>query len=153
MKALPTSIVLAFAVAALPAAAQQSRPVLEPRTADAIVDHCLDYARQAGYQVAVAVFDHGGNLASFSNAHSPASGALAQWKGRSAAVYRVSTRQAADWNLPQAPMIATAEGGLPLFVGDVAVGGVGVSGAPSAFDAQCGTHAAEAAGLSVTPQA
>jgi len=147
------ALAIATTTVVSPATAQQSRPVLQPRTADAIVDHCLDYARRAGYQVAVAVFDDGGNLASFSNASSPASGAVAQWKGRSAALYRVSTRQAADWNVPHAPMIATAEGGMPLFVDDVAVGGVGVSGAPSAFDAQCGTHAAEAAGLSVTPQA
>src|SRR5690606_41387607 len=108
MKALPTSIVLAFAVAALPAAAQQARPYLEPRTADAIVDHCLDYARQAGYQVAVAVFYHGGNLASFSNSHSPACGVLSQCKGRTSAGYCDFTLQAADWYLPPAPKHAIA---------------------------------------------
>ena len=45
------------------------------------------------------------------------------------------------------------EGGVPLFAGDVPLGGVGVSGAPSAFDAECATVAAEAAGLSVEAKA
>ena len=48
--------------------------------------------------------------------------------------------------------IATMEGGVPLFVRDgTAIGGVGVSGASSEFDTECGTRAAEAAGLLVSP--
>ncbi|MEZ0471606.1 heme-binding protein [Luteimonas salinilitoris] len=78
---------------------------------------------------------------------------MAQWKGRSAAIYRRSTRETAAWNVPTAPMIAAMEGGVPLFARDgTAIGGVGVSGAPSEFDAECGTRAAEAASLAVSRQ-
>ena len=131
--------------------AQTMRPVLDFKTADAIRDHCLANAGQAGQAVAVAVFDDGGDLVSYSNhGASPAAAALAQWKGRSAAVYRSTTRDTATWNSPAAPMIATMEGGVPLFARDgTAIGGVGVSGASSEFDAECGTRAAEAAGVMV----
>jgi glc operon protein GlcG len=132
--------------------AQTARPFLDFKTADAIRDHCLANAAQAGLSVAIAVFDDGGDLVTFANhGASPAAAALAQWKGRSAAVYRRSTRETATWNAPTAPMIATMEGGVPLFARDgTAIGGVGVSGASSEFDAACGTRAAEAASLLVT---
>ena len=133
--------------------AQTMRPFLDFKTADAIRDHCLANAAQAGETVAVAVFDDGGDLISFSNhGASPAAAALAQWKGRSAAVYRSSTRDTATWNTPTAPMIATMEGGVPLFARDgTAIGGIGVSGASSEFDADCGTRAAAASSLMVSP--
>lgn len=132
--------------------AQTMRQVLDFKTADAIRDHCLAHAGQAGQAVAVAVFDGSGELVSFSNhGASPAAAALAQWKGRSAAVYQSSTRDTATWNTPTAPMIATMEGGVPLFTRDgTAIGGVGVSGASSEFDTQCGTRATEAANLLVS---
>jgi glc operon protein GlcG len=132
--------------------AQTARPFLDFKTADAIRDHCLANAGQASHAVAVAVFDDGGDLVSFSNhGASPAAAAVAQWKGRSAAVYRWSTRETATWNTPNAPMIATMEGGVPLFARDgTAIGGVGVSGASSEFDAACATRAAEAANLLVS---
>jgi uncharacterized protein GlcG (DUF336 family) len=132
--------------------AQTMRPVLDFKTADAIRDHCLANAGQAGLAVAVAVFDGSGDLVSFSNhGASPAAAALAQWKGRSAAVYQISTRDTATWNSPAAPMIATMEGGVPLFARDgTAIGGVGVSGASSEFDSDCGTRAAQAASLLVS---
>ena len=155
MKAIVASAALLFACTSVsPAGAQQSRLVLEPRTADAIVARCIAHARDAGQSVAVAVFDHSGELVSFSNhGAAPGAAAVAQWKGRSAAVYRRSTRETGGWNVPTAPMISTIEGGVPLFAGDVPLGGVGVSGAPSAFDAECATVAAEATGLSVEARA
>src|SRR5690606_30580117 len=98
-------------------AAQDSRAVLQAATADAIRDHCLARAAGAGVPVAVAVFDHGGDLVSFGrhDGTTPATGAVAQWKGRSAAVYLNPTAVTGTWNVPTAPMIATAEGGVPLF--------------------------------------
>ena len=70
-------------------AAQESRAVLQSATADAIRDHCLARAAGTGVPIAVAVFDHGGDLVSFGrhDGATPATGAVAQWKGRSAAVY------------------------------------------------------------------
>ena len=145
-------IALATLLVSAGSQAQTMRPFLDFKTADAIRDHCLAHAGQAGQAVAVAVFDGSGDLVSFSNhGASPAAAALAQWKGRSAAVYQASTRDTATWNTPTAPMIATMEGGVPLFTHDgKAIGGVGVSGASSEFGIQCGTRAAEAANLLVS---
>src|SRR5690606_40621917 len=86
-------------------------------------------AREAGHEVAVAGYDQSGELLSFARGQaSPAAAEVARWKGRSAAVFRRSTLETADWNLPTVPMIATIEGGVPLFTADGApVGGVGVS--------------------------
>jgi uncharacterized protein GlcG (DUF336 family) len=152
MKPIVASLVTTAAlIASAGSQAQTMRPFLDFKTADAIREHCLANAGQAGHAVAVAVFDDGGDLVSFSNhGASPAAAAVAQWKGRSAAVYRRSSRETASWNAPTTPMIATMEGGMPLFARDgTAIGGVGVSGASSEFDAECGTRAAEAAGLLV----
>lgn len=135
-------------------AAQESRAVLQSATADAIRDHCLARAAGTGVPIAVAVFDHGGDLVSFGrhDGATPATGAVAQWKGRSAAVYLNPSAVTGTWNVPSAPMIATVGGGVPLFTRDgTGIGGVGVSGAAPEFDAECGTLAAEAAGLVVAP--
>lgn len=134
--------------------AQGMRAVLDAATADAIRDHCLARAAGAGFTVAVAVFDHGGDLVSFArhDGATPATSAVAQWKGRSAAVYLNPSAATGTWDMPTAPMIATIGGGMPLFTRDgVGIGGVGVSGAPPEFDAECGTLAAQAAGLLVSP--
>lgn len=151
MRSIFASLVAAAACfGSMASQAQVMRPVLDFRTADAIRNHCLAEAGKAGHTVAVAVFDQGGNLMSFANGSSPAAGAVAQWKGRSAALYMNSTLEAASWNMPTAPMLSTAEGGVPLFTGDgVGIGGIGVSGAPSEFYAKCGRVAAEAVGLTV----
>ncbi|WP_028920300.1 GlcG/HbpS family heme-binding protein [Pseudoxanthomonas suwonensis] len=155
MKAtLPVVVAVAASLGAAiaPLHAQSLRPALDFATADAIRDHCLAAADRAGYTVAVAVFDAGGDLVSFGKDRtSPAAGAVAQWKGRSAAIYGYSTAQTATWNIPAAPMISTAQGGVPIFTTDGQdLGGVGVSGAPSEFDEACGTAAVQAAGLRVT---
>ncbi|WP_372013803.1 GlcG/HbpS family heme-binding protein [Pseudoxanthomonas sp. 10H] len=133
--------------------AQTLKPALDPSTADAVRDHCLAHAKRSNHAVAVAVFDQGGQLLSFANhGASPAAGEVALWKGRSAAMYRFATRETANWNMSAAPHISTAEGGVPLFTREGAsLGGVGVSGAPSAFDAECGARGAAAAGLVVSP--
>lgn len=159
MHPIDTTLALALSVAALaglaaPAArAQTLTPTLDFATADAIRDHCLAHAQESGHTVAVAVFDQGGNLVSFARDRtSPAAAEVALWKGRSASIYLHSTRETATWNVPTAPLISTAEGGVPLFTPEgVGIGGVGVSGAPSEFDAECGATGAEAAGLRVTP--
>lgn len=153
MKTVFASLAAAtFLCASAVVVAQESRAVLQSATADAIRDHCLARAASAGFPVAVAVFDHGGDLVSFArDAGRPAVGAVARWKGLSAAVYLRPTVETGTWNMATAPMLATAEGGVPLFTRDgVGIGGVGVSGAPSEFDAGCATAAAEAVGLAVS---
>lgn len=149
---LALSLAVSACLAAAPLRAQERVAALEQASADTIVEHCLAHAAGAGHDVVVAVFDQGGNLVAFKRGGAaPAAAAVAQWKGRSAAVYRTSTRETGSWNVPAAPMIATIEGGVPLFTADGAVaGGVGVSGAPPEFDAACGEIGARAAGLRVT---
>jgi glc operon protein GlcG len=154
MKTVLACLALAVLSASPGVTAQSTRAVLDAATADAIRDHCLARAADAGCVVAVAVFDHGGDLASFArhDGATPATGAVAQWKGRSAAVYLNPTAETGTWNMATAPMIATIGGGMPLFTPEgVGIGGVGVSGAPPEFDAECGTRAAQAAGLVVSP--
>lgn len=132
------------------AGAQDMRPVLNFETAQTITDHCMDQARDGGAAVAVAVYDQGGVLVVFARMDgvSPGFSEVARWKGRSAAVYLTSTAEKARWNAPTAPMLSTVEGGVPLFEEDgTGLGGVGVSGASSAFDAECGAEGAAAAGL------
>jgi glc operon protein GlcG len=136
------------------ASAQRLRAVLDGATAAAIRDHCLASAGAAGHSVAIAIYDHGGELVAFQrhDGATPATSAVAHWKGRSAAVYLNPTAETGTWNMATAPMIATIAGGVPLFTADgTGIGGVGVSGAPPEFDAECGAQAARAAGLAVAP--
>lgn len=112
---------------------------------------CMEHARKANYDVAIAIYDQGGVLLSFTQADgsSPARGEVARWKGLSSAYYRVATGKTAEWNVPTAPKIATIKGGLPIFSTDGnPLGGIGVSGAPSEFDEECAALATQAvAGL------
>lgn len=111
---------------------------------------CLDHARKSKHEVAIAIYDQGGILLSFiqTDGAAPAVGEVARWKGISAAYYRTATAATAGWGIPNAPKIATVQGGLPIFSSDGApLGGIGVSGAPAEFDEECAALATQAAGL------
>ena len=110
---------------------------------------CLQAASEAGHTVAIAIFNSHGTLLHFNYGNAaPAAGEVAQWKGLSAAMYQVSTVETAKWNIPTAPKIATAQGGVAvLSKNDIALGGIGVSGAPPQFDEDCASLAAKAVGL------
>lgn len=111
---------------------------------------CLDHARKSKQDVAIAIYDQGGVLLSFTQTDgaAPAVGEVARWKGISAAYYRTATAKTAEWGIPNAPKIATVQGGLPLFSSDGQPwGGIGVSGAPAEFDEECAALATQAAGL------
>ena len=141
----------------LAAHAQSAQPTLDLQAAAVIRDACLSHAEENGQTVAVSVFDQGGNLVTFArlDGTSLAAQEISQWKGKSAAMYRRSTLETREWNAPEAPGIATFQGGLAIFSQDGApLGGVGVSGAPSAFDEACAAVGLEAAGLlSARPEA
>lgn len=111
---------------------------------------CLEHAHKANYEVAIAIYNQSGILLSFvqTDGAAPGVGEVARWKGTSSAFYRVATAKTAEWNVPNAPKIATIRGGLPIFSADgKALGGIGVSGAPSEFDEECAAEATLAAGL------
>jgi uncharacterized protein GlcG (DUF336 family) len=151
-----TSLAACMIALALPSVAysQSSRPYLQSETAQAIERAVIRCAAEKRYPAAVAIFDDSGRLLAYAHADgaSTAAGDAAMWKGRSAAQYRYSTRATAAWNVPGAPDIATAPGGLPLVSkhGD-ALGGVGVSGGPAESDEACAAAGIAAAKLGNGP--
>lgn len=145
------TLLLAIGVS-LPAQAQTPRPGLDLATAASIRDHCIAQARAANTTVAIAVFDRGGALVSYARMDEVAIaiGDVAQWKGKSAAMYLTASAETARWNVPTAPHIATVGGGVPIFESNgMGLGGVGVSGGSVDFDTDCATKAVEAANLRV----
>ncbi|MCI4644636.1 MAG: heme-binding protein [Hyphomonadaceae bacterium] len=139
------------------AGAQTPQPTLDLHSAAVIRDACLSHAKENSQMVAVAVCDQAGDMMAYARMDGtlPAAADIAQWKGKSAALYQRPTTETAEWNAPEAPHISTFMGGLPIFTGDGApLGGVGVSGAPSEFDEACGGIGIEAAELfSARPEA
>lgn len=111
---------------------------------------CLEHAGKSKYDISIAIYDQGGILLSFvqTDGAAPGVGEVARWKGTSSAFYRTATAKTAEWNIPNAPKIATIQGGLPIFSQDgKPLGGIGVSGAPAEFDEECAALATQAAGL------
>ena len=101
-------------------------------------------ARKNNWPVAIAILDTSGNLVAFGKMDDTqtASIAVAQDKGRSAAIYRRPTKVMEDavagggaglrmMNLRDA---STVEGGLPITVGGKIIGAIGVSGVTSPQD-------------------
>jgi glc operon protein GlcG len=145
-------MIAALALLLAAPAVQTARPMLDYASAAAIRDGCFAWARQRRLAVSIAVFDDAGRLITFArmDGATNSSGDVAQWKARSAAGYRIATAETAKWG-GFAPQIAVWEGGQPLFAKDgTALGGVGVSGAQSAEDIECGKVGIAAAGLSIT---
>ena len=138
-----------LATACATAEAQRAEPTLDLSTAQVIIAACVDHAAANGHGVAVSVFDQHGNLKAFAQMDTADASVrdVSQWKGRSAAMYGVASAETAKWGGP-APNMATWRGGLPirLATGQL-IGGVGVSGAPSEFDEECGNTGIAAAGL------
>lgn len=132
--------------------AQDLKMNLNFRTADAIVKGCVEYATTNKLTMAIAVYDAYGVMVSFAkmDGTSAATGKVAQWKGLSASMYQFPTSATAQWNVPTAPDIATAAGGLPIKTTDgTFIGGVGVSGAASSVDVQCAMAGLRKAGMFV----
>ena len=150
----------AIAAAALALAgatsAQTARPMLDYTSAATIRDSCIAWASERKLTVAVAVFDESGRLLAFGHMDGAATavGEFAMWKGKSAAIIHVASKETANWGGGRpAPGVATWEGGTPIFSPEgVPLGGVGVSGAPSADDAACGQAGIAAAGMKHTAQ-
>jgi len=145
-----TTSILGLMLATASVSADTKKSALQLSDIQKMNDKCLGHARKANYDVSIAIYDQGGILLSFvqTDGAAPAVGEVARWKGTSAAYYRVATSKTAEWGIPNAPKIATVQGGLPIFSPDgKPLGGIGVSGAPSEFDEECAAHATKAAGL------
>lgn len=150
---MAATIAAALALA-LPASAQTARPMLDYGTAAAIRDGCIAWAEARDLTVAIAVYDESGTLLAYAHMDGAANavGDFAMWKGRSAARIHVASKETANWG-QGAPGVASWEGGTPIFSpGGAALGGIGVSGAPSADDAACGEAGIAAAGMKHTAE-
>jgi uncharacterized protein GlcG (DUF336 family) len=101
-------------------------------------------ARRNNWNVAVAILDDGGHLLFFQrmDGATPANAEIALQKGRTAALSR---RSSGNWeervkagrvSMLKMPGILPVQGGLPISVDGVCVGGVGVSGVQSHEDEQ-----------------
>ena len=139
---------LALALA-LPATAQVQRTMLTYETAAQVRDGCIAWATERDLEVSIAVYDDAGRM--ITSAHldgtATAIAEAAKWKGLSAATYRFPSAATANWGGP-APMMANWGGGVPFVAADgTPLGGVGVSGAQTQEDIDCGLAGIAAAGL------
>jgi uncharacterized protein GlcG (DUF336 family) len=135
------------------APAQMMKPVLVYATAAKVRDGCLAFAAEKKLPISIAVHDEAGRLLAFAKTDgaSTAVSDLAIWKSRSAATFRFPSADTARWNIPNAPGIASAGGGVPIFTADgQPLGAIGVSGAETEDDIACGEAGIRAAGLRST---
>jgi glc operon protein GlcG len=152
----PLLIAALATLAAFPARAQlASRPVLTLQAAKAALAAAEAEAARNGWRVAIAVVDDHGELFAFSRDDGAAltTIAIAQGKARTAARGRRATKAYEDLVaggrtvLLRFDEVLPVQGGVPIVVNGVVVGGIGVSGATSAQDEQ----AAAAGAAVVTP--
>ncbi|MBL4791092.1 MAG: heme-binding protein [Kordiimonadaceae bacterium] len=148
----------AVAAITLPVAAQDMRAALTTKSAKAIIEGCQAFAVKTGLKVNISVFDQGRNMMAFLRMDGAHLGSIeiANWKASSSASFSRATKGAAERSkefpaLGHAPNIAIFEGGEAIFTNDGGfLGSVGVSGASSAQDAECGRAGIETAGLKST---
>jgi len=154
MKTLIASTLLTCSLA-LPALAQDTRPVLSSESAGIIVDGCLAWAEENDIQIIISVYDQGVDLMAFQRMDGAPMGSIeiSEWKGRSSANFDRPTAEFAELApdypaIYSAPGIATFRGGVPIRTVDgTHIGGVGVSGASSENDERCAHAGIAAAGL------
>lgn len=130
--------------------AQESPAVLNHELVLKIQEGSLAYAKSNNHTMAIAIYDVHANLISFIRMDGATVGVskVARWKGISAASWLKPTSETGKWNMATAPNMATAMGGIPIFSKDgTPLGGIGVSGAASEIDVECGEAGLKAAGL------
>jgi len=141
------------------AAAAQPAPVLDSKTAHAIVQGCAIHAAAKKQSHAIAVVDPGGNLVAALRMDGNPSGIFdfALAKAQASAAWGFSTAQMLESargtpGFDRAPHVVIVPGGLPVFTSDgkVRIGAVGVSGEAPADDAACAEAGIKAAGLRST---
>ena len=132
----------------------KSRPMLTLDDCRKISAAAEAEAKKNNWSVCIAIFDDGGHLLHLArmDGASPANARIAQGKGRTAAETRRST---AVWeerikggrnSMLGMPGITPVQGGLPIMVEGVCVGGVGVSGVQSQEDEQIAAAGIKALG-------
>lgn len=122
----------------------QTRAVLTFEDCEKITVAAQAEAKRNKWAVAIAILDDGGHLLHFvrMDGATPANATIAIEKGRTSALSR---RPSGFWeqrirdgrmSMLKMPGILPVQGGLPIFVNNVCVGAVGVSGVQSHEDEQ-----------------
>ena len=121
----------------------KNRPMLTLEDCRKITVAAEAEARKNNWNVCIAILDDGGHLLHLArmDGASPANARIAVEKGRTAAETRRSTtawqeRIAKRPELLNMPQVTPVQGGLPIMVDGVCVGGVGISGVQSHEDEQ-----------------
>jgi len=135
----------AFLITPPPATAQLAdAKVLTHDAVRTMVQAATDHANRNGWAVSIAVVDEHGDLLAFRrlDGASLVSIDIAQAKARTAARFRRPTKALSDaiagggTALLTVPGLIALQGGLPVVVDGVTVGGIGVSGVTSEQDEQ-----------------
>ena len=121
-----------------------TRPMLTLEDCRKIAGAAEAEAKQNNWIVAIAILDDGGHLLHFlrMDGATPANARIAVEKGRTAAESRRSTGMWEErikqgrMSMLRMPGVTPVQGGLPIVVDGVCVGGVGVSGVQSHEDEQ-----------------
>ena len=138
------------------AALAQSAPVLDARTAQAIVQGCATHAAAKHQSHAIVVVDTGGHVVASLRMDGNGSGMMdfALAKAQAAAAWGFSTAQMLEGargtpGFERAPHVVIVPGGLPVFSADgkARLGAAGASGEAPADDAACVEAGIQAAGL------
>ena len=146
---------LLLAVFAAPAFGQTA-PILDARSAEAIVTGCAADAAAKHQSEAIAVVDTGGHLIAALRMDGNGSGIFdfALTKAEAAAAWGFSTAQMIEAakgtpGFASAPHVVTVPGGVPIWSSDgkLRIGAVGVSGEAPQDDAACAEAGIRAAGF------
>jgi len=139
--------------------AQHMVPELTLESAQKIATTCLAHAKENGWQVTVTVMDHHGNikLVQRMDGARQATLEISEMKARTPATLARSSEGLGEVTqsvpgIAFVPGLASWRGGVPIYTKDgTHLGGVGVSGASSAQDAECGTLGVQSVeGLQIT---
>ena len=123
---------------------QSTKPVVTLEQVKRVVAAAEAEAARNNWNVVIAIVDDGGHLMYLQRSERVqiASLEIAQKKARSAAYYRRATKGFADAlndgrsSVLALPNAMPLEGGVPLLIGDVVVGAIGVSGVTAQQDGQ-----------------
>ncbi|MBK9160623.1 MAG: heme-binding protein [Nitrosomonadales bacterium] len=121
-----------------------SKPVLTLEAAKRVAAAAETEAQNNGWRVTIAVVDDGGHLLYLQRNHDTQFGSVetAIFKARAAAAFQRPTKTSEEAVLSgrlihlALPGVIPAEGGVPLILEGVAVGGLGISGVRSVQDGQ-----------------
>lgn len=154
-------IVLSIAALSTPARAQLPNgygPAIGVEVARKLAATAIAEGKKNGWNVAVAIVDPAGDLVFFERMDNVqvAATVVSQEKARTAARFKRPTKAFEDalaggrQAILGLPGVTPLEGGIPLVVEGKIVGAIGVSGATSPQDAQCGQAAADTLGKQPT---